>query len=246
MAGITTTRKQREIREREQAILETARPMLLRSGYHGLSMDRIAEALQYSKGTIYNHFPCKEEVILALGIQTLEKRTELFGRAAAFAGLPRERMCAIGVAVELFVRLYPDHFHVERLIRAGSIWEKTSQHRQMTLRACETRCMGMVSGIVRDGVAEGHLRLPEQSSPEDLVFGLWSLSLGAYSIIASSDSLVQLGIRSPAEAVRQNQILLIDGYGWRPLSPERNYDEVCRRIRRDIFLPECQALGEAP
>ena len=123
----TLSRKQREIKEREQLILDTARPMLVREGYHGLSMDRIAEALEYSKGTIYKHFSCKEEIIIALAIETLEKRTEMFERASAFRGLPRERMAATGLAAELFVRLYPDHFSVEQIIRSTSIWEKTSE-----------------------------------------------------------------------------------------------------------------------
>ncbi len=35
--------------------------MIVRDGYHGLSMDRIAEALEYSKGTIYQHFSCKKK-----------------------------------------------------------------------------------------------------------------------------------------------------------------------------------------
>ena len=40
------TRKQRELIERENRILEVSRPMVIREGYHGLNMDRIAEALE--------------------------------------------------------------------------------------------------------------------------------------------------------------------------------------------------------
>jgi curli biogenesis system outer membrane secretion channel CsgG len=42
----TLTRKQREIQGREGRILEVARTMIVEDGYHGLSMDRIAEALE--------------------------------------------------------------------------------------------------------------------------------------------------------------------------------------------------------
>lgn len=75
--------------------------MLVDDGYHGLNKFRIAKSLQYSKGTIYSHFSCKEEIIIALAIQTREERTDgLFRRAAAFHGRSRERMPAIGVAAE--------------------------------------------------------------------------------------------------------------------------------------------------
>ena len=64
------TPKKREILERENRILEVARPIVVREGYHGLNMDRIAEKLKYSKGTIYNHFSCKEEIMLESGVIT--------------------------------------------------------------------------------------------------------------------------------------------------------------------------------
>ena len=123
----TQSRKQREIQEREERILEVSRPLLIEQGYHGLSMDRVAESLQYSKGTIYNHFGCKEEIIIALAVQTTEKRRGLFERAAAFRGGSRGRIHAIGMAAELFVRLYPDHFKLEHIVRSASVWEKTSE-----------------------------------------------------------------------------------------------------------------------
>ncbi len=197
----TQTRKQREIQEREERILEVSRPLLIEQGYHGLSMDRVAESLQYSKGTIYNHFSCKEEIIIALAIQTTEKRAGLFERAAAFQGSSRERVHAIGAAATLFVQLFPDHFKLETIIRSASIWEKTSEKRRAVMRSCESRCTGVVAGVVRDAVAQGDLALPNELAPEDLVFGLWSISYGAFSIITTSDQLVDLGIREPFMAV---------------------------------------------
>ncbi|MBX7258950.1 MAG: TetR/AcrR family transcriptional regulator, partial [Candidatus Hydrogenedentes bacterium] len=37
-------RKRRAFKEREELILDAARSILLKRGYHGLTMDRIAEA----------------------------------------------------------------------------------------------------------------------------------------------------------------------------------------------------------
>ena len=55
-------RKQRELRERESLLLDAARRILVEGGYHGLTMARVAEALEYSKGTIYSHSSCKSDV----------------------------------------------------------------------------------------------------------------------------------------------------------------------------------------
>ena len=166
---VTLTRKQRERIDREKQILSVARGMLREEGYHGLSMDRIAAQMEYSKGTIYQHFPNKEEIILALANQAVEQRLNMFERASVCRTVTRERMAGIGAAAEEFVERYPLHFAVEQIIRSSSMWEKTSEDRRNFLQMCEARCMQVVGGIVRDGLAQGDLTLPDSIAPEDLV-----------------------------------------------------------------------------
>lgn len=238
----TLTRKQREIRDREGRILHVARQLMQDGGYLGLSMDAIASELEYSKGTIYNHFPCKEEIIIALAIGTMEKRTEMFQRAASKPGLPRERLTGVGVAAEMFVKLYPEHFGVEQLIRSASIREKTSEKRRMAMHACEDRCMGIVAGVVRDAVSQGHLELRGDMTPEDLVFGLWSQTFGAYSIIATSDALPEHGVRDPYLCVRQNINMMLDGFGWSPLSTDYDFLSLFERLQTEVFPDECRQV----
>ena len=239
------SRKQREIAQREGRILAVARRMLKERGYLGLSMDAIAAELDYSKGTIYNHFSCKEEIIIALAIETMDKRSEMFEKAARQVGPSRVRMAAIGVASELFVRLYPDHFEVEQLIRSSSIWDKTSETRRLRMHEGESRCMGIVAGIVRAGIAEAEIELPDDMAPEDLVFGLWSLSFGAYSIIVTTESLQEHGVRDPYLAVRRNINILLDGFPWNPVSTEFDYLELFDQMVGDVFPEEYQRISAA-
>ena len=106
MAGLSP--KQREIRDREVQILDIARRLLIERSYHGLTMARVAEETGCSKATIYQHFGCKEEIITALAVQSVDKQRGLVERAAMFPGRSRERMLAVGVATELFARLHAD------------------------------------------------------------------------------------------------------------------------------------------
>jgi AcrR family transcriptional regulator len=209
--------------------------MVLREGYHGLNMDRIAEAVEYSKGTIYNHFSCKEEIIIALAIQTVGKRVDLFRKAAEFKGRSRFRMVAIGEAAETFVRDFPDYFMFEEIIQLPSVREKTSEKRQAVIRGCEMQCMSVVAGVVRDAVAQEDLQMPRFLSPEQLVFGLWALTSGAYSIMLRSQSLEQLGLDDPFAAVRIHTSALLDGHGWKPHSSEFDLEKLLVRIRREVF-----------
>ncbi|MFK7818390.1 MAG: TetR/AcrR family transcriptional regulator [Planctomycetaceae bacterium] len=230
------SKKQQAIRAREGQILDLARKMLVEHGYLGLSMEAIAAELKCSKGTIYNHFPCKEEIIIALAIETLAKRTEMFQLAASRGGWPRERLARIGVAAERFVRLYPDHFRIEQLIRSNSIWEKTSVERQRVMHASVGRCLAIVSGIVRDGIAQGQLTLPDDLVPEDLVFGLWSQTLSA-DLTVTRDGFEAHGVCDPHHTLRQNINRLLDGYGWTPLSTEHDYIGFYERLLAETAPP---------
>jgi AcrR family transcriptional regulator len=238
----TLTRKQREIQDREGRILELARSMIVEDGYHGLSMDRIAEAMEYSKGTIYQHFSCKEEILIALVNQTMERRLDLFRRAAAYRGRSRERITAIGAAAELFFELYPDHLHTEHTIRISSIREKTSEQRRMCLESCEVRCSEVVRGVICDAVAAGDLQVSDNFGVEHLAFGLWSITFGGYSIAITSPSLTNLGIEEPLLAIRGNCIRLLDGVGWKPLSTQVDLAPRVESIKRELFPAEFAQL----
>ena len=238
------SRKQREIQQREERILAVARDLFIAEGYHGLSMEKIASAMEYAKGTIYNHFPNKEEIMIALANVALQKRTDMFRRAATFPGLSRDRLTAIGAANELFVLRFPDHFRVEQLVRSTSFWDKTSEKSRHTMLMCESKCMETVAGVVRDGVASGDLSLREGIAAEEFVFGLWSMSFGAFSIITSSPALPEIGINNPYLAIRRNMNLMVDGLGWTPLSTERNYMDMFDDIQQQLFPAEVAAVME--
>ncbi len=237
------SRKQREIQAREGQILAVARSMIVEHGYHGLSMDRIAEALEYSKGTIYQHFTSKEDVLMALANQAMERRLGLFRRAASFRARPRERMAAIGVAAEVFFRLYPDHLHIEHVIRLSSVREKTSEERRRFLEMCESNCLEIVGGIVRDGIAIGDLKLPPNFTPEQLVFGLWGLTFGGHSLAASSPSLANLGIHEPMTAILVNANMMLDGFAWQPFARDIDLPKLLERVGEELFAAEMAQIG---
>lgn len=241
----TLSPKKQEIINRESRILELARQMVLGGGYHGLGLDSLAAELGISRGTIYNHFKCKEEIILALLVETMNKRREMFQRAASYPEVPRVRLAAIGVAAELFVRLYPDHFRVEQIVKSDSIWDKTTEERRAWVKGCQLQCVGIVAGIVRDGIAQGHLELPDGTTPEAVVFGLWSMSEGAYSIIATSDAVADLGILEPFPAIRLNIHRMLDGFGWTPLSSELDLNAAMEKVVKDVFPKEFARLKQS-
>ena len=231
----TLTPKQREIQDREQLILDAAREIFRTCGYLGLNMNRIAERLEYAKGTIYQHFRNKEEIILALAAGTLQKRALMFEKAAQFPGKPRFRMAAIGCAAELFVKWYPDHFELEKVLSCGSIIEKTRTKLRDEKNIVELKCVSIVTGIVRDAIANGDLKLSKDVSPDHIVFALWSMTYGGYSVMDSTETMNSMGIENGFQTVRDNNHLLLDQFGWKPFSSKTDYNEVFEQVHQEIF-----------
>ena len=59
-------RKERERLFRKQEIISAAIKLFAKKGYEHTTLDEIAEASEFGKGTIYNYFQSKEEIYLAI------------------------------------------------------------------------------------------------------------------------------------------------------------------------------------
>lgn len=242
------SRKQRELAQRENLILETARRLLLDTGYNGLTMERIAEAAEYSKGTIYNHFPCKEEIIAELAARILHGKAVFVERATTFKGRSRERLAAIGEAVMLFLRLFPEDVHVMQLLQSQLFMRKVSPRQRDRVRAQERRALNAVTGVIRDAIAQGELSAERFAGPfcDDLAFGICCIIDGGHSAIARQMPLEDLGIEDPHQAIARAIDLLADGCGWRPFSTEIDYDAIRARVRATVFEEELRRFQRGP
>lgn len=63
--------------ETRQMLLESAAETFAQLGFHGASVDKIAEFAGFSKGAVYAHFKSKEELFLALLKQQIQSHIHL-------------------------------------------------------------------------------------------------------------------------------------------------------------------------
>ncbi|MDX1925140.1 MAG: helix-turn-helix domain-containing protein [Pirellulaceae bacterium] len=220
------SRKQLEIQQREADILQISRRTLLEEGYEALSMDKLAAELGTAKGTLYNHFDNKEEIVLALVCQAMQVRQQMFGIAAMVSQKTRERMMAIGLASELYVQHHAEHFAIEQFVSNSTIRGKSKPERQELIRHFETQCMSSVSSIARDAIAVGDLSLPPQLTVEELVFGFWSITFGSHVLTFDRPALNELGINDAWRAVRMHGCSILNGFNWKPLMTFEESEEV--------------------
>src|ERR1700686_5469839 len=64
--------KEKQRQERKRLILKGAEEVLMEKGYYESSMDEIAARVGVAKGTVYLHFPSKEDMVFALFERELE------------------------------------------------------------------------------------------------------------------------------------------------------------------------------
>ncbi|HWX20531.1 MAG TPA: TetR/AcrR family transcriptional regulator [Candidatus Binatia bacterium] len=238
--SVVQTRKDRERAAREELILDHAQRLLLRDGFQNLNLDHLAEAVEYSKGTLYLHFKTKEDIALAVVTRALKERADFFERTLTFQGRSRERIRAIGFACCHFAKVYPDYYNVEMMLKSLSFWEKADEVRQHQYAMQGGRCFRVMHRLVTEGLQQGDLP-PGKMPSEQIVFGIASAAVGSHIMGRNPHALMMAGIDDPLQALCQNVSVFLDGLGWKPLSSEWDYDAVDRRIKKELF-PEATWL----
>jgi len=88
------TRRERQALTRER-LISVAADELIRSGYRGTSLERVAEAAGFSKGAVYSNFASKEDLVLAvLDQRYLHRLDTLRDRLAASPEAVEDRLAA--------------------------------------------------------------------------------------------------------------------------------------------------------
>ncbi len=234
--SVTQQRKERERAAREELILEHGRRLLLREGFQNLNLDELARSIEYSKGTIYLHFETKEDLALAIATGALKERADLFERASKFTGLTRERMRAVGFACCQFAIVHRDYFNIEMMLRSQSFWEKASEERRRQHGLQAGRLFHIVSSIATEAIRAGDLA-PEVRT-QDVALSLIAITMGSHIASMQPDIQMLCGLTDPVAAVaavRRNQDLICDGWGWKPLLKDFDYTATDKRIKTEIF-----------
>src|SRR5579863_8288646 len=97
MQPVTAPRslKEKQRHEREELILQAAEEVLAEKGFYETSVDEIASRVGIAKGTVYLHFPGKEDLVIAILERNAQKLLDLVEANAASARTNRDKLEAI-------------------------------------------------------------------------------------------------------------------------------------------------------
>lgn len=229
----TRERRQRQFEEREQWFLEVAGRLIEEGGLLPLQMSRIAEAAEYSVGTLYQHFASKEDLLVALTTYSLREHVDLFRRVLDWDATPRERIFAIGVADMIFVRRNPQYFRIAQYVLCEVVWASASQQRRQAFLDANQPIADMVQSIVDDAVSRGDLRRQDMA-PMEFCVGMWALVVGTHNLVHADGVLSDFNVPEPYELMCRHLQSMLDGWQWKPLAGDAGPQAVNRLIRRII------------
>jgi AcrR family transcriptional regulator len=87
--------KEKQRQEREMLILKVAEEVLMEKGYYESSIDEIAGRVGVAKGTVYLHFPSKEDMVLAIFARDMQDFVQSIRAVIALRNTAQEKLFAL-------------------------------------------------------------------------------------------------------------------------------------------------------
>jgi AcrR family transcriptional regulator len=207
VADAKPTRPDRRRARTSSAIIEAAEEVFRRDGFHGATIDRIAEAADVSVGTIYFHFGSKEALYLELVERALEVNERYLAEAYDPELSPIEQVLAAGDAYMRFHLDHPGYFRMIALrgLDLGPGDEPPEAERRIAERV--DVLVGAVAEAIERAVEAGDVFPVDPWTMSRFVWGAWN---GVVALSVREDRL-RLDERELREALALGTRLLTEG-----------------------------------
>jgi len=153
----TRARREREKEERRQSILRAARTVFFEHGFHGATVDNVAERAEVSKGTVYLYFESKETILAHLLLEGLDELVgELEEAFAAGDPLPAdERLRRLGWAYLRFFQQEPTYFRFLMAMDRGRFRETVTPDLYREVLEASMEGLNWAVRAVEQGIEDG-------------------------------------------------------------------------------------------
>jgi len=210
------SRKAKEIQQRRQLILSVAQSLLSEKGMHGLTMQAIAERTDYSKGTIYQHFGCKEEVLCQLVLQCGYDLAQLMDGIIEQPICLREKIAQLSVVFLSHSQRQPEITGVIAAVKSPQFQAKLSHDFQVKVNEADDAVLSRIMVLF----ANSEEIQPEQA--KTAAFGWWAMKWGLQDVLANGWELGRYGFDEPEVYFLSSLHVFLDGLGIVDHKPSRD------------------------
>jgi AcrR family transcriptional regulator len=141
---------------RRRQLLDAAMEVFVARGYHAAAMDEIADRAGVSKPVLYQHFPGKQELYLALLDESVDRLIEAVAAALRSTADNRQRVNATFAAYYEYIA---EHTGTFRLVFESDLTSEPAVRER--LEAADQRCADMISQVIKEdaGLADDEAHL---------------------------------------------------------------------------------------
>lgn len=236
----TLTRKERQLAEREEHLLELAYELICEHGLVALQMSQLAQAGEVAIGTLYSHFSSKEDLLLALSVRSSALRLQHFQAAAGWQESTRMRMLALATADWLFLQEHVHYAQIDQYAMTEVVWERSSDKRRLEFVRAREPIGELIFDLVREAQRCGDL--PTNGfAVEETPFGFWTMLVGAQQLTHARGLLEHFQINEPNRLLLRHLNMWLNGMQWQPLfdpNDDMPLQAFCNRLRAEVFAPE--------
>ena len=138
---------------RREELIQAAARLFSERGYHGTSMQHLADALGLQRGSLYAHIGSKEDLLLDV-VEDGARRFLERGEAAA----SMEALAAVRLRAFLAGHIETAVEHLDSVTVFLNEWRFLSPELRAVVQEKRDRYESMIRGIIDDGIAAGEFR----------------------------------------------------------------------------------------
>ncbi len=181
-------------RERRAQLLASALEVFVAQGYHAAAMDEIADRAGVSKPVLYQHFPGKLELYLALLDASCDTIIDNCRQALASTHDNKQRVAA---TIDAFYGYVASESGAFRLVFESDLTNEPAVRAQ--LERVTNDCADMIAHVIHDDTG-----LPDEAS-----------RLLAVSLVGMAQVSSRFWLAEGSEVPRDEAVALVAGLAWR-------------------------------
>lgn len=177
-------RKLRELETRKKLILNTAKDLFTEKGFSNVTLDDIANAIEFSKGTIYTHFKSKEEIYTLILLNHLNILLAYLKEAVKKC---KDTISCIRLCLDAYIKFYREHREYFQLLFFIDIMSNQYRVPKDLLKEIQFQkiaCLVELQNVIKKGLALKEIRKNYPFTQIALV--LWGMTNGIIHLAESN------------------------------------------------------------
>lgn len=209
--------------EQQIKIIDAAVECILASSVTSFTMAKVASKSGLSMGSVYKHFQCKEDIVMALAFESFSHITSVFQQVLDLELSTPEKIIAISLLSPEKLQRFPFDSELESFATNDAVIRKATPRWTQKMIDAGAGCEAMFKARLSDGIKPDELiqTVNVDEFIEEITVSSWAMMVGHERVLRIQQSkqiiegtaslLAPLDVNEP---LIRSMIRLINSYPW--------------------------------